>query len=82
MTDEPPAPPADRPTDRRRPLTRRALGAGGGLAAVSAVAAVAGCTTTPRPAPPTGGTTATPRRIPGIRRHPPSPRPAARRSTP
>ncbi|RIJ51512.1 SGNH/GDSL hydrolase family protein, partial [Clavibacter phaseoli] len=31
-----------------------------GLAALSAVAAVAGCTTTPRPAPPTAEATATP----------------------
>ncbi|OUD96399.1 hypothetical protein CMMCAS04_02905 [Clavibacter michiganensis subsp. michiganensis] len=29
MTDESPAPPAGRPTDRRRTLTRRALVAGG-----------------------------------------------------
>lgn len=67
MTDESPAPPAGRPTERRRTLTRRALVAGGGLAAV---AAVAGCTTTPRPAPPTGGTTATPTTDPG---DPPAP---------
>ncbi|RIJ59177.1 deferrochelatase/peroxidase EfeB, partial [Clavibacter lycopersici] len=54
MTDESPAPHGDRSPDadhdgptRRRILTRRALVAGGGLAALSAVAAVAGCTTTP-----------------------------------
>jgi lysophospholipase L1-like esterase len=71
MTDEHPAEPADRrapadrpapvdPADRRRTLTRRALVAGGGLAALSAVAAVAGCTTAPRPSDPTASATGSP----------------------
>ncbi|MFT7765235.1 hypothetical protein [Clavibacter tessellarius] len=45
---------------RRRTLTRRALVAGGGLAALSAVAAVAGCTATPRPADPAASASAGP----------------------
>jgi lysophospholipase L1-like esterase len=60
VTEDSPAPRADhdrRTTtpdgpERRRTLTRRTLVAGGGLAALTAVAAVAGCTTNPRPAPP------------------------------
>ncbi|WP_445443863.1 hypothetical protein [Clavibacter sp. km1a] len=72
MTHESPAPPADPDGPaRRRTLTRRALVAGGGLAALSAVAAVAGCTTTPRPTDPTASASGTPSPDPGDPAAPP-----------
>ena len=53
--DSPAADPA-----RRHVLTRRAVVAGGGLAALSAVAAIAGCTTSPRPTDPAASASADP----------------------